>query len=98
MRNGIPAGQDRKAMATRDKLPPEWDDLDRSVVLDRFHGHDANGCNRQMGQLFMMGFDGTTVNDQIKSLIEDYHVGSILLTAKNLKCAFAVDHDYRFDI
>lgn len=40
-----------------------------------------------MGQLFMMGFDGTTVNDQIRSLIEDYHVGSILLTAKNLKCA-----------
>jgi beta-N-acetylhexosaminidase len=45
-----------------------------------------------MGQLFMMGFDGTTVNEQIKSLIEDYHVGSILLTAKNLKCASAINH------
>lgn len=41
---------------------------------------------RQMGQLFMVGFDGTTVNDEIRSLIEDHHVGSILLTAKNLKC------------
>lgn len=41
---------------------------------------------RQMGQLFMMGFDGTTVNPQIRSLIEDYHLGSVLLTAKNLKC------------
>ena len=39
-----------------------------------------------MGQLFMVGFDGTTVNDEIRSLIEDHHVGSILLTAKNLKC------------
>lgn len=39
-----------------------------------------------MGQLFMMGFDGTTVNRQIRSLIEDYHVGAVLLTAKNLKC------------
>jgi beta-N-acetylhexosaminidase len=39
-----------------------------------------------MGQLFMMGFDGTTVSPQIRSLIENYHLGSILLTAKNLKC------------
>jgi hypothetical protein len=35
----------------------------------------------------MMGFDGTSVNEQVKVLIEKYHVGSILLTAKNLKCA-----------
>ena len=35
----------------------------------------------------MMGFDGTSVNPQIRALIEDYHVGSILLTAKNLKCS-----------
>lgn len=41
---------------------------------------------RQMGQLFIMGFDGTSVDPQIRSLIEDYHIGSILLTAKNLKC------------
>lgn len=38
-----------------------------------------------MGQLFMMGFDGTTVTPQIQKLIEDHHLGSILLTAKNLK-------------
>ncbi len=47
-----------------------------------------------MGQLFMMGFDGTTVNDQIQSLIEDYHVGSILLTAKNLKCALNTNDQF----
>lgn len=41
---------------------------------------------RQMGQLFMMGFDGTSVTPQVRSLIEDYHIGSILLSAKNLKC------------
>ncbi|KAK2741583.1 hypothetical protein FQN57_005566 [Myotisia sp. PD_48] len=42
---------------------------------------------RQMGQLFVMGFDGTSVDPQIRSLIEDYHLGSIILTAKNLKSA-----------
>ncbi|CBF84813.1 hypothetical protein AN1416.2 [Aspergillus nidulans FGSC A4] len=43
--------------------------------------------DRQMGQLFMMGFDGTTVSPQIRSLIQKYHIGSVLLTAKNLKSA-----------
>ncbi|KLJ06090.1 murein transglycosylase [Blastomyces silverae] len=42
---------------------------------------------RQMGQLFLMGFDGTSVNSEIRTLIEDYHLGSIILTAKNLKSA-----------
>jgi beta-N-acetylhexosaminidase len=33
-----------------------------------------------------MGFEGTVVSDQVRVLIEQYHIGSILLTAKNLKC------------
>lgn len=41
---------------------------------------------RAIGSLFMMGFDGSTVTPQIKTLIEDYHLGSILLKAQNLKC------------
>ncbi|KAI1625655.1 beta-N-acetylglucosaminidase [Exophiala viscosa] len=43
--------------------------------------------SRQLGQLFMMGFDGTSVTQQVKTLIEKYHVGSILLKAQNLKSA-----------
>ena len=43
--------------------------------------------DRMLGQLFMMGFDGTTVTPQIRELIQRYHIGSILLTAKNLKTA-----------
>lgn len=42
---------------------------------------------RVRGQLFMMGFEGTEVTPQIKELIEDCHVGTILLTAKNLRSA-----------
>ncbi|KAF2453363.1 glycoside hydrolase superfamily [Lineolata rhizophorae] len=43
--------------------------------------------DKTLGQLFMMGFDGTTVTPQIRTLIEKHHIGSILLTAKNLKSA-----------
>ncbi|KAF2473255.1 glycoside hydrolase [Lindgomyces ingoldianus] len=45
--------------------------------------------DRTMGQLFMMGFDGTAVTPQIRTLIEKHHLGCILLTAKNLKSADA---------
>lgn len=38
------------------------------------------------GQLFMMGFDGTEVTPQVRKLIEVHHIGTILLTAKNLIC------------
>lgn len=45
-------------------------------------GKSSNGAYRALGQLFMMGFDGTTVTPHIKELIEKHHLGSILLTAK----------------
>ncbi|KAK3682537.1 glycoside hydrolase family 3 protein [Podospora appendiculata] len=40
-----------------------------------------------IGQMLIMGWDGTEVTPQIRHLIEDHHIGSILLTAKNLKSA-----------
>ncbi|KAK8053929.1 hypothetical protein PG996_013230 [Apiospora saccharicola] len=40
-----------------------------------------------IGQTLIMGWDGTEITPQIKSLIEEHHLGSILLTAKNLKSA-----------
>ncbi|UNI22599.1 Beta-N-acetylhexosaminidase [Purpureocillium takamizusanense] len=40
-----------------------------------------------IGQTLIMGWDGTEVTPQIRSLIEDHHLGSIILTAKNLKSA-----------
>lgn len=40
----------------------------------------------------MMGFDGNYVTPQIKKLIEDYKIGSILLTAKNLKSEQTSSH------
>ncbi|KAF4443653.1 beta-N-acetylhexosaminidase [Fusarium acutatum] len=43
--------------------------------------------DRAIGQILIMGWDGTEVTPQIRSLIEDHHLGSIILTAKNLKSA-----------
>jgi hypothetical protein len=41
----------------------------------------------------MMGFDGTSVTPHIRTLIEEHYLGSILLTAKNLKCERHVFQD-----
>ena len=64
-----------------------WDDMDRynpRVKLpDAF---SADSCGSAMGQMFIMGFEGTEVTPQIRTLIEKHHLGTILLTAKNLKC------------
>jgi hypothetical protein len=85
-------------MATQNgALSPVWDDFDRWAPppVRRHIGPAADHVYnyRQLGQLFMMGFDGTSVNPQIRALIEDHRVGSVLLTAKNLKCAFDIpDH------
>ncbi|KAK3402279.1 glycoside hydrolase superfamily [Sordaria brevicollis] len=40
-----------------------------------------------IGQMLIMGWDGTEVTPQIRELIADHHLGAILLTAKNLKSA-----------
>ncbi|KAJ9151136.1 Glycoside hydrolase family 3 protein [Pleurostoma richardsiae] len=41
-----------------------------------------------IGQMLLMGWDGTEVTPQIRNLIEEHHLGSIILTAKNLKSAY----------
>ncbi|KAI1325047.1 glycoside hydrolase family 3 protein [Xylariaceae sp. FL0255] len=40
-----------------------------------------------IGQMLIMGWDGTEITDNIRNLIENHHLGSIILTAKNLKSA-----------
>jgi hypothetical protein len=37
-----------------------------------------------------MGFEGTVVTPQIRKLISEHHIGSILLKASNLKCELAI--------
>ena len=37
-----------------------------------------------------MGFEGTVVTPQIRKLISEHHIGSILLKASNLKCELPI--------
>ncbi len=41
----------------------------------------------QIGQLFMVGFDGTTVSSDLASFIREYKPGGVILFARNLESA-----------
>lgn len=41
----------------------------------------------KIGQLFVVGFNGKTVSDQVKKLIHDYRVGNIILFGRNIGTA-----------
>lgn len=40
-----------------------------------------------VGQLFVVGFHDTKVNDEIRTMIRDYHVGGVILFARNVENA-----------
>jgi hypothetical protein len=79
------------------ELNPIWHDLDRQanpcvhrlqLTFRRTLVRELRRPSRLLtdqGQLFMIGFEGTTITEQVYELIEQRHIGSILLTAKNLK-------------
>ncbi|KAI9743394.1 MAG: hypothetical protein M1818_003241 [Claussenomyces sp. TS43310] len=42
---------------------------------------------RNVGQLFIVGFDGQTPNVHIRTLIQTYHVGAVVLFSRNISSA-----------
>lgn len=40
---------------------------------------------KKLGQLLMAGFEGTKVTDNIRTLIETYHISTIILSSKNFE-------------
>jgi beta-N-acetylhexosaminidase len=48
---------------------------------------DSMSIEEKIGQMFMVGFEDTQVNDETRKLIEDYHVGGVILFKKNISGA-----------
>lgn len=40
---------------------------------------------QKIGQLMVIGFDGTTVNADLRRMITDYHIGGVILFARNIE-------------
>lgn len=51
------------------------------------HYTEGMTLEEQIGQLLIVGFSGTTPSAEIIDLIQHYHVGSIILFARNVKSA-----------
>src|SRR5438105_902216 len=51
---------------------------------------------QKVGQVFMLGFDGTTLNDANRALIQGLHLGGVTLFGRNIESAeqlARLDHD-----
>jgi hypothetical protein len=62
------------------------DELDietRKHVLPSFTS-GANCVSRQIGQLFLIGFQGLTLSPEIRHLIEHYYIGNIIFARRNI--------------
>jgi hypothetical protein len=40
--------------------------------------------HRQMGQMFLIGFQGLTLSPEIRHLIEHYYIGNIIFARRNI--------------
>jgi len=45
----------------------------------------ASPLRKKVGQLFMLGFSGTSVSSGLRELLADYHPGGVILFARNLE-------------
>lgn len=45
---------------------------------------DSMSIEEKIGQMLMFGFEDTQVNDETRKLIDDYHVGGVILFKKNI--------------
>ena len=41
--------------------------------------------DQKVGQLMIIGFDGTAVDAELRAMITDYHVGGVILFARNVQ-------------
>ncbi|KAH8647351.1 glycoside hydrolase superfamily [Xylariales sp. PMI_506] len=48
---------------------------------------EEGALKRIVGNLFLVGFDGTAVTKELRELVERHFIGAILLTSKNLESA-----------
>lgn len=47
----------------------------------------AMTLDEKIGQMFIVGFKGYALNDSIRSMIQDYHIGGVILFGNNVKNA-----------
>ncbi|GAA0488024.1 beta-N-acetylhexosaminidase [Salinibacillus aidingensis] len=52
------------------------DDIERQI--------ESLSLDEKIGQMLLVGFEGTRLNGEVKAYIEDYHVGGLILFKENL--------------
>ena len=75
---GIPPKEDKDDERKDDKE----EEIKRDPIKEKI---DSMTIDEKIGQLFMVGIDGPSVDENTKKLIEKYNVGGIILFKRNIK-------------
>ncbi len=54
-------------------------------ATDEFYGNLDIDLRRHIGQMFLVGFVGQTVSAQLRSMVEEYYIGSIIISRRNIR-------------
>src|SRR5690242_5165619 len=46
---------------------------------------DSLALKQKVGQLMVIGFDGTTMDSDLRQMINEYHIGGVVLFARNIQ-------------
>ncbi|MFS1514803.1 beta-N-acetylhexosaminidase [Chengkuizengella sp. SCS-71B] len=86
---GIPKSNPSVGIDAKDSAPPNEDqssfiedEQEQDPIIQQL---EQMTLKQKIGQLFVVGFDGLVPNDQIKTLIQNHHVGGIILFSRNIE-------------
>src|SRR4051812_12467071 len=64
--------------------PPEATALDAQQHADVEHVLAAMSLEQKIGQMLMVGVTGTTADDDARTMIEELHIGNLILMGRNV--------------
>ena len=64
------------------------DELDIETRKYIFYDLYSRLITRQIGQMFLIGFQGLTLSQEIRHLIEHYYIGNIIFARRNITGIF----------
>ncbi len=79
--------EDGESSAEDDTAKPEEEPQDPAVLFEeQVQAYlDSMTLRQKIGQMIIVGFDGYEPSEAVKDMIQNYHVGSVILFTRNIK-------------
>jgi len=85
MLSGCKASQKNNGIIDNNKKPRKTDPIQEEDVDITKKQIEEMTLDEKLGQMVLVGFSGYSLDDNIKKMIEEHHVGGIILFKRNIK-------------